>query len=81
MGTRIKERIFEHDGFSSGDRVSHSKIGSCVGSIVFFAEFSDGVYALVDYGKRKRLEKLQDLVPLRSDIYVRNTLEEDDGIR
>lgn len=81
MDTHVKQRIFEYGGFASGDRVSHSKIGSCVGTVSFFAKFSDGVYALVDYGKRKRFEKLQDIVPIREDIYAYDLRDEEDGTR
>ena len=53
-----------------GDKVSHSKIGVSIGTILYFADFSDGVYAMVDYSNRKRLEKIDDLLPVRSDIYI-----------
>lgn len=81
MDALVKQRIFAHDGFSAGDRVSHSKIGSHVGKIVFFVEFPDGVYVLVDYGERRRFENVQDIVPIREDIYSHNTRGEDNGTR
>ena len=72
MGTPLgKKNNSNHaGGYSVGDRVSHSKIGSSAGTILYFANFLDGVYAMVDYGERKRLERLSDLLPVRSDIYI-----------
>jgi len=82
MGTsKIKQKIFTYKGFSVGDRVSHSKVGSNIGKIIFFAEFYDSTYALIDYGKRKRFERVKDLLPLRNDIYSHNTRGENSGTR
>jgi|LWDU01.1.fsa_nt_gi hypothetical protein len=72
MGTLIrrKNEKLHIGGYSVGDKVSHSKIGASVGIILYFADFPDGVYAMVDYNNRKRLEKIDDLLPVRSDIYI-----------
>ena len=73
MGAHLRkkrQKLYSHDGYSAGDKVSHSKIGAAVGEIVFFAQFADGMYALIDYGKRKRFERIDDLMPLRKDIYA-----------
>ena len=69
MGAHIRKKIFSHNGYRTGDIISHAKIGSSIGKILFFAEFYEGMYALVDYGKRKRFERVEDLLPVRSDIY------------
>ena len=80
MGTRVtRQRFFSHNGFSAGDVVSHSKIGTTSGRIIFFTKFADGVYALVDYGERKRFERVEDLIPMRVDIYAYDLRDEEDG--
>ncbi len=73
MGTSIGKKIEERtvNGYTVGDVVSHSKIGASKGVILYFAEFSDGMYAVIDYGRRKRVERLADLLPLGADIYAR----------
>ena len=71
MGTSIGKKL-DHNrvmGYSVGDIVSHSKIGTSTGTILYFAKFDDGMYAVVDYGKRRRVERLADLLPLSRDIY------------
>ena len=72
MGTFVgkKIRASEVMGFRVGDRVSHSKLGTRVGKILYFAELSRAIYALVDYGDRKRPELITDLLPIREDIYI-----------
>ena len=75
MGTSIGKKIkgTEAMGFVIGDRVSHSKLGTSIGRILYFAEFTDAasaMYAMVDYGDRKRLEPVVDLLPVREDIYI-----------
>lgn len=81
MGTSIGKKldIEATNGFAVGDMVSHSKIGTSAGTILYFAKFSDGLYAVVDYGKRRRVDRLVDLMPVRTDIY-RSSEEDDLGI-
>jgi len=71
MGASIGKKIEDNsvEGFSIGDFVSHSKIGTSAGRILYFCEFNDGMYAVVDYGSRRRVERIVDLLPMRKDIY------------
>jgi len=72
MGALIGKKIRADEvmGFRVGDRVSHSKLGTSIGDILYFAEFSNVVYVMVDYGDRKRPELITDLLPVREDIYA-----------
>ena len=72
MGTSIGTKIDATNvgGFCVGDNVSHSKIGTSIGRILYFAKFSDGMYAVIDYGRRRRVDRLVDLLPALQDIYV-----------
>ena len=72
MGTFIGKKIRANEvmGFRVGDRVSHSKLGTSVGKILYFVELSRAIYALVDYGDRKRPELITNLLPIREDIYI-----------
>ena len=81
MGTHIKnrQRLSSYEGFETGDKVSHSKIGSSIGKIVFFTDFFDVMYALVDYGERRRFERIDDLMPLREDIYTQDVGDDSGG--
>lgn len=82
MGAHIaRHRFFSYNGFSDGDVVSHSKIGTTSGRIIFFTKFTDGVYALVDYGEKKRFERVKDLVPMRADIYNGDLGDGENGAR
>ena len=79
MGSHIeKQRISYYQGFRASDRVSHRKLGSSIGTIQFFASFLGGTFALVDYGKRKRFERVEDLMPLRNDIYEKDCRSKDE---
>ena len=77
MGASIGKKIEQNkcSGYTVGDAVSHSKIGTAVGFILYFCKFSDGMYAVVDYGKRRRVERIADLLPVCDDIYIRTNEE------